>query len=56
MPTCPDDAGSAGPGDLLVEIREAIEFHIESLMEHGEPVPEPQTTAEVVDAGAVATE
>ena len=56
----PDLPGCVATGttreELLVEIREAIEFHIESLREHGEPVPEPQTTAEVVDAGAVAAE
>jgi predicted RNase H-like HicB family nuclease len=56
----PDLPGCVATGptreELLVEIREAIEFHLESLREHGEPVPEPQTTAEVVDAGAVATE
>ena len=38
--------------ELLDEIREAIAFHIESLREHGEPAPEPQTTAVVVDADA----
>ena len=38
---------------VLEEIRQAIAFHIESLREHGEPVPEPQSTAEVMDVGAV---
>ena len=37
---------------VLEEIREAISFHIESLRAHGEPVPEPQSTAEVVEIGA----
>ena len=41
---------------VLEEIREAIAFHIESLREHDEPVPEPQSTAEVVDVGAVTAE
>ena len=36
--------------ELLQEIREAIEFHIEGMYEDGESVPEPQTTAAVVDA------
>ena len=36
---------------VLAEIREAIAFHIESLREHDELVPEPQSTAEVVDVG-----
>ena len=56
----PDLPGCVATGptreELLEEIREAIEFHIESLKEHGEPVPDPQTTAEVVDAGALAAE
>ena len=41
-------------GEVLVEIREAIAFHIESLKEHGEPVPEPQTVAASVDVGVLA--
>ena len=53
----PDLPGCVATGDtreeLLEEIREAIEFHIESLREHGEPVPEPQSTAAVVEVGAV---
>ena len=48
----PDLPGCVATGStlekLLDEIRGAIEFHIESLREHGEPVPEPQSTAEVV--------
>ena len=55
----PDLPGCVATGstrdELLDEIREAIAFHIESLREHGEPVPEPQTTAVVVDADALAT-
>ena len=54
----PDLPGCIATGntyeELLAEIREAIAFHIESLREHGEPVPEPQTTAAVVDTGALA--
>ena len=41
--------------ELLEEIREAIEFHIEGMREDGEPVPEPQTTAAVVDTTITAT-
>ena len=56
----PDLPGCVATGDtreaVLEEIREAITFHIESLREHGEPVPEPQSTAEVVDVGAVTAE
>ena len=40
--------------ELLEEIREAIEFHIEGMREDGDPVPEPQATAAVVDAAVTA--
>ncbi len=30
-------------------IREAIQMHIEAMREAGEPVPEPQSTAELVE-------
>ena len=40
--------------DVLKEIRGAIEFHIEGMREDGEPIPEPQTTAAVVDAAVTA--
>ena len=55
----PDLPGCVATGktreELLEQIREAIEFHIEGMLEDGEPVPEPQTTAEVVEAGTVAS-
>ena len=54
----PDIPGCLATGstreELLNEIREAIAFHVESLLEHGEAVPEPQTTAAVVEAGILA--
>ncbi len=34
------------------KIREAIEFHIEGLRLHGEPVPEPSVEAAVVSVSA----
>ena len=37
---------------VVHQIREAIEFHIEGMREQGEPVPEPQCTAAVVDVAA----
>ena len=40
--------------EAVWEMRRAIAFHIESLREHGEPVPEPRCTAAVVDVAAVA--
>ena len=55
----PDLPGCVATGrsedEVLSEIREAIAFHIESLREHGELVPEPQTTAKSVEVGALAT-
>ena len=53
LPGCVATANSRE--ELLEEIREAIEFHIEGMREDGEPVPEPQTTAAVVDATVTAT-
>ena len=38
--------------DLLDEIREAIELHIEGLCEDGESVPQPPATTEVVEVAA----
>ena len=53
----PDLPGCVATGatreEAVSEIREAIRFHIESLREHGEPVPEPQCTATVVDVAMV---
>ena len=40
--------------DLLEEIRDAIEFHIEGMREDGEPVPQPQATADVVEVAEIA--
>lgn len=49
----PDLPGCVAAGDTREEverlIREAIQAHIESLREHGEPVPEPSSTAGAVD-------
>ena len=40
--------------ELLEEIREAVEFHIEGMREDGEAIPEPHTTAAVVEATVTA--
>ena len=52
----PDLPGCVATGrtreEALAEIREAIALHIESLREHGEPVPQPQATTEVVEVAA----
>ena len=54
----PDLPGCVATGatreEAVREMRQAIEFHIESLRQHGEPAPEPQCTATVVDVAAVA--
>jgi predicted RNase H-like HicB family nuclease len=52
----PDLAGCIAAGatrdEVLALIQEAIEFHIEGLREHGDPVPRPSSTAQVVEVGA----
>jgi predicted RNase H-like HicB family nuclease len=35
--------------EVLVLIREAIDFHLESMREEGEPIPEPTTHAAYVE-------
>ncbi len=49
----PDLPGCIAAADTYDEVRdliaEAIEFHIEGMRLHGEQVPEPSTTAELVD-------
>ena len=47
-------ATGASEAEVVREVREAIKFHIESLREHHEPVPEPLCTATVVDVVALA--
>lgn len=50
----PDLPGCVASGDTLQEAREligeAVELHIESLRNHGEPVPPPTATAHTVHA------
>lgn len=54
----PDLPGCVAAADdldeLLEEIRAAIELHIESLRDHGEPIPDPLCTAAVVEVAAAA--
>jgi predicted RNase H-like HicB family nuclease len=38
--------------EVLMLIREAIEFHIEGLRQDGQPVPAPSSTGEVIDVAA----
>ncbi len=50
----PDLPGCAAAGETLTEVRqliaEAVEFHIEGLRLAGEPVPEPSSLCEYVEA------
>ena len=54
----PDLPGCVATGmsreEAVREIGQAIRLHIESLREHGEPVPEPHCTATVVTVAAAA--
>ena len=49
----PDVPGCVAAGDTVSEvedlIREALVLHLESLREHGEPVPEPRASAALVE-------
>ena len=49
----PDLPGCVATGatrdETIREMRTAIAIHVESLREHGEPVPTPRCTTEVVD-------
>ena len=48
----PDLPGCIATGstreETEAEIRSAIEFHLEGIVEDGDPIPEPTTTASVV--------
>ena len=52
----PDLPGCIATGDSLeeveVEIREAIEFHLEGLRQDGVPIPPPQSRVDYVDVSA----
>lgn len=52
----PDLPGCIATGDTreetIQQIKEAIEFHIEGMLEAGEVVPSPKTDSEYVDVSA----
>jgi predicted RNase H-like HicB family nuclease len=50
LPGCVATGATAEQAE--VEIREAIEFHIEGMREDGLPIPEPASTVEYVDVAA----
>ncbi len=45
-------AAAESEAEVRQLIREAIEFHIEGLREHGEPVPAPNSSSAIVEVGA----
>lgn len=54
VPDLPGCVATGATSDEVVsEIRQAIQYHIESLREHGELVPESHCTATVVDVNSV---
>ena len=54
VPDLPGCVATVTTSDEAVsEIRQSIQYHIESLHEHGELIPEPHCTATVVDVNAV---
>jgi predicted RNase H-like HicB family nuclease len=38
--------------ETLANMREAIKFHLEGMREDGDPIPEPSTTAAVIEVAA----
>jgi predicted RNase H-like HicB family nuclease len=52
----PDLPGCVATGDTIEEVeqnmREAIEFHLEGMRLHGEPIPEPSTQSIYVEVAA----
>ena len=52
----PDLPGCAAAGETREEtlelIREAIEFHLEGMRQHGETIPEPASLCEYVEVNA----
>ena len=52
----PDLPGCIAAGEtkeeVLTLIREAIEFHLESLKQDGQPIPAPASTSELVEVEA----
>ena len=45
-------AAAESESEVRQLIREAIEFHIEGLREHGKPVPVPNSSSAIVEVGA----
>ena len=56
---CPDLPGLASLGSTFEEvqglIREGLEFHLESMLEDGDPIPDPTTRVGIVKTDIVET-
>ena len=53
VPDLPGCIAAAETKEAVLElIREAIDFHIEGLKEQRQEIPEPSSTAEIVEVGA----
>jgi len=53
VPDLPGCIAAADSRDEVLKlIQEAIEFHIEGLKDHGDPIPNPISTAQIVQVGA----
>ena len=53
VPDLPGCVAAAGSKDeVLVLIKEAIEFHLEGLKEDGQPIPSATSTSEIVEVVA----
>jgi predicted RNase H-like HicB family nuclease len=53
VPDLPDCIAVAETKQQVLElIREAIEFHLEELREHGQPIPLPSSSVEYVEVRA----
>ena len=51
LPGCVAAAGTRQ--EVLMLIKEAVEFHLEGLREDGEPIPEPSSEADIVEVETV---
>ena len=50
LPGCVAAADSQEETETL--IREAVAFHLDAMREHGDPIPEPQTSVRLVEVPA----
>jgi len=54
VPDLPGCIAAADTREGVVRlIQEAIDFHIEGLREHGDPIPQPASSGQLIQVGAV---